>query len=313
MKQERCGALTAAFALREAAKRIAAAGSPTPRLDAELILSHVLGVSRERLAAHSDYIIEENAAKAFREAVSKREGGLPVAYITGVKAFWLHEFEVTRDVLIPKPDTELLVEKAEAALRELASQKERGGGSPATLLDMCTGSGCVAISIKFDFPQALVAGADISKEALSVAERNARKILITQGEGAGIAWLACDLRAGLPPPPFAGQEKKAAWDIIAANPPYVPAGEALSLLADGRGEPLLALDGGEGGMSLMRPLIFNAAKALNAGGFLLVEAGDYNADAAASCFKDAGFADVAVARDLAGQKRVVQGRIFSSK
>ena len=289
-----------------------AAASDTPRLDAELMLSRITGARRESLLAHSDNIIEENAAKAFREAVAKRAGGLPVAYITGTKAFWRHEFEVTRDVLIPKPDTEILVERAEDALREIVAQRKKAGAAPARLLDMCTGSGCVAISLKFDFPAALVAGADISKKALLVAERNARKILASQDGGAGIAWIPCDLREGLPSPPFAGQGKEASWDVIVANPPYVPSDEARALLADGRGEPLQALDGGEEGLSLIRPLVFNAAKAIAPCGFLLIEAGEYNADAAACCFKEAGFADILIARDLAGQKRVVQGRILSS-
>ena len=308
MGTEEGGGLSVSRALREAAAAIAAA-SGTPRLDAEFILSRVLGLGRESLAAHPDYIIEENLKKAFFEAVAKRAQGLPVAYITGRKAFWRHEFEVTRDTLIPKPDTEILVEKAEEALRALVAQKEKAGSDRVRLLDMCAGSGCVAVSIKFDFPDALVAGADISKEALAVAERNARKILSSQGGEESVAWIACDLREGIPPPPFPPPNGGGLWDVIVANPPYVPTGEARALLADGRGEPLLALDGGGDGMSLMRPLVLNAAKALRCGGFLLVEAGEYNADAAARCFREAGFAGVAIARDLAGQKRVVEGRL----
>ena len=235
--------------------------------------------------------------------------GLPVAYITGKKAFWKHEFEVTPDVLIPKPDTEILVERAEEALQALIAKKEKAREGRALLLDICAGSGCVAISLKFDFPSILAAGADISKEALAIAERNARKILKAQGADGGIAWLTCDLREGIPAPAFPQQEDEAGWDVITANPPYVPSKEARALLADGRGEPLLALDGGEDGLSLIKPLVFNAAKALLPGGFLLIEAGEYNIEGAASCFKQAGFADIVISRDLAGQKRVVEGKM----
>lgn len=290
-----------------AAGKIAAAGSGTPRLDSELILAHVLGIGREELLARPDaaIVIEENDAAMFREAVGKRAGGLAVAYITGRKAFWRHEFEVSPAVLIPKPDTETLVERAEDALESLFARKGKGGGP--CVLDMCTGSGCVAISIKFDFPRALVAGADISKEALLVAEKNARKILMPQGEGEGVAWLCSDLREGLPAPPFFPQEISS-WDMIVANPPYVPSSEARALLSDGRGEPLLALDGGKDGLSLMRRLVLEAPRALAPGGFLLAEAGEYNAEAAAALFREAGFSAVRVHKDLSGRDRVVEGR-----
>ena len=306
---EECGGARADELLLDAARRIAAGGSGSPRLDAELILSHVLGLRRESLLANSSNIIEEKAAEAFREAVAKRARGLPVAYITGKKAFWRHEFEVTRDTLIPKPDTELLVERAGEAIKDIAARKEARGEGRARLLDMCAGSGCVAISLKFDFPHALVAGADISMEALLVAERNARKILKAQGGGEGIAWIRCDLREGIPPPPFPPPNGGGLWDIVAANPPYVPTNVAISLLADGRGEPLLALDGGGDGLSLIRPLVLGAAGALRPGGFLLVEAGEYNADETAACLEEAGFGGIFISRDLAGQKRVVEGRL----
>ncbi len=302
------GGISVAQGLQEAARAIAAKGSDTPRLDAELLLSHVLGVRRESLLAHSDNIIEEKAAKAFRAAIEKRMQGLPVAYITGKKFFWKHEFEVSRDVLIPKPDTESLVERAEEALQRLLAQKKRAGES-VRLFDICTGSGCVAISLKFDFPGALIAGADISQKALELAKKNTQEILKAKSGPAPIAWLVCDLKDGIPAPPFPQKEAKTGWDIITANPPYVPSEKVKELLADGRAEPALALDGGAEGLSLIKPLIFNSAKALLPGGFLLIEAGEYNADAAAGYFQEVGFADIVVTKDLAGLKRVVEGRL----
>lgn len=300
--------------LSKAAKLIAASGSETPRLDAELILASVLGkggggFGRAWILAHPEAAIEEKDAKAFLEAAAVRAKGLSVAYITGSKFFWKHEFEVSRDVLVPKPDTEILVERAEEALKSLIAQKGQAGGS-VRLLDACTGSGCVAISLKADFPDILAAGADISPKALEVAKRNAAKILAAkEGREPPVTWIACDIREGLPAPPFHPGEPCARWDIIAANPPYVPAKTARELLADGRGEPALALDGGADGLSLIRPLVFGAAKALLPKGFLLLEAGEYNIDSAAKCFKEAGFDDILVTRDLAGQKRVVEGRL----
>ncbi len=301
--------------LSNAAKAFADLGFQTPRLDAELILEHVLResgetlprISRSWLLAHPEYIIEKKYAKSFIEAAGLRAQGLPVAYVIGKKFFWKHEFEVSRDVLIPKPDTEILVERAEAALNGFLQQKKQ---ADIRLLDVCTGSGCIAISLKFDFPAALIAGADISQKALAVAKKNAEQILKPRGECAPIAWIACDLREGIPQPPFQGDEPRTRWDIITANPPYVPSKKVKELLADGRSEPLLALDGGNDGLSLIKPLVFNAAKALVSGGFLLIEAGEYNADAAAVYFKEAGFSDIIITNDLAGQKRVVEGRLI---
>lgn len=303
--------------LAAATEGIARAGSATPRLDALLLLEDALRrtpeapqeADRTWLSAHPEPVLEQKTAAVFRRAVLRRRSGLPVAYITGRKWFWKYEFLVTPDVLIPKPDTETLVERAEEILTILCRQNPAAGG--VTLLDMCTGSGCIVLSLKAGFPGVQAAGADISPQALAVAEQNAARLL----PAGSVRFFRHDLRDGFPPPdprlfPDAPvpAESRAGWSLITANPPYVPTEQAGALLSDGRAEPLLALDGGPDGLSLIRPLVRSAFDALEPGGYLLIETGEYNADAAAACFREAGFFAIFVREDLAGQKRLVEGR-----
>ncbi len=297
-----------------AAEEIRRSGSETPKLDALVLLEDILGKSRGKqpgvemskswITAHPEFTPEKQEVRDFLHAVNRRKTGLPVAYITGRKFFWKYEFKVTEDVLIPKPDTELLVERTEEIIQTFFREEKETAGS-VSLLDMCTGSGCVAVSLKADFPRLSVTAADISRPALDVAQKNAVKIL-SQTAGSGppfyrnISFIQCDLREGIP-----GNK----WNIITANPPYVPADVTRKLLSDGRNEPRLALDGGEDGLELVKPLVYNSAGVLARGGFLLVETGEYNADKAAEYFQRAGFTDIFIHRDLAGEKRLVEGRI----
>lgn len=269
--------------------------SSTPSLDASIILSHVSGISRTQLMTHpeKDITVYEDA---FLSAIVKRCSGLPVAYITGVKEFWGIDFIVTPAVLIPKPDTEILVERA---LEILTTKTE--STKPTRILDACTGSGCVVISLAVSFKQIDCTAFDISTEALKIARTNAEHIL---GSKNTIRFLHHDVRNAFPRPLGASSSS---YDLIVSNPPYVPSGTALELLLDGRGEPLLALDGGLDGLKLIRPLAEHAKKALAKGGTLLIETGEYNARAAAAYLKTLGFTDILVHTDLAGQDRVVEG------
>lgn len=269
--------------------------SPTPLLDAEVILAAILGLSRSSLAAHPETPMEGRAEDYFR-AVALRATGYPVAYVTGTREFWGLPFAVSPAVLIPKPDTETLVELAGERIRGLMAQTP---GRAISVLDVCTGSGCVAVALKRDFPALEIAATDISRDALSVARENAERLL-APGESSPIAFFEGDLREGLPPNPTG-------WDLIVSNPPYVPDSVARELLSDGRGEPLLALAGGADGLDLVRVLARVARDSLRAGGILLVETGEYNAGEAAASFRAEGFARVTVHRDLEGQDRVVEG------
>ncbi len=226
----------------------------------------------------------------FFNAIEIRKAGLPVAYITGEKEFWGRTFRVTQDVLIPKPDTEILVERAITLIQNFQN-------SPVTIMDVCTGSGCIALSLAADCPTVIVTATDISSKALSVARGNASKLLC----GREITFLEADLRGGLP-----GEIQS--WDMIISNPPYVPSKVATGLLEDGRSEPLLALDGGLDGLDLIKPLAQHAFKALKKGGYLLIETGEYNAAGTAAYLKALGFIDILTHRDLAGQDRVIEGR-----
>lgn len=270
--------------------------SGTPLLDADLLISRHLRLSRSSLMAHPEIELGEMET-AFREDVERRALGEPVAYILGSKEFWGLSFSVTPAVLIPKPDTEILVERALSLLESLSPR--------SAVLDVCTGSGCIALSLAHERPSLRIGATDISAEALAVARMNAERL----HKERSVAFYLQDLREGLPPVPLAeAREGESGWDLIVSNPPYVPSETADALLADGRREPRLALDGGADGLDLVRALAANALKALKPGGTLLVETGEYNAREAASYFERRGYCDIVVHKDLEGQDRVVEGR-----
>ncbi len=267
----------------------------TPGLDADLLLSKRLDLPRAFLMAHPERSLD-GLEGAFFADIARRATGEPVAYLTGTREFWGLSFKVTPAVLIPKPDTETLVERALEILSVFP-------GAPA-VLDVCTGSGCVAVSLAHALPRSLVAATDISAAALEVARENAARLV-----GAGrIAFEEGDLREGLPAPPATDTAAPQGWDLIVSNPPYVPSAVVPELLADGRMEPELALDGGADGLDLVRPLARLAFDSLRPGGRLLVETGEYNAREAARVFEACGFSDIVVGRDLEGQDRTVEGR-----
>lgn len=264
----------------------------TPALDCDLILCHLLGSSRSSLMAHPERELG-TAEERFFDAIASRARGVPVAYIVGKREFWGLSFGVTPAVLIPKPDTETLVERAISILS--------GRGGTPRVLDVCTGSGCVAVSIAHECPSARVMATDISPDALSIARVNAERLV-----GAGrVGFIEGDLRDGLPLPDDTGGS---AWDLVVSNPPYVPTRIVPELLSDGRGEPVLALDGGADGLSLFRPLASNALTVLTAGGVFIAETGEYNAREAARWLEECGYEDILVHADLEGQDRVVEGR-----
>ncbi|HOT62365.1 MAG TPA: peptide chain release factor N(5)-glutamine methyltransferase [Treponemataceae bacterium] len=276
-----------------------------PSRDALVLLAWATGRSRSRLLAHPEEDVPE--PEKFLSLARKRATGLPVAYVTGEKEFWGMTFQVTPDVLIPKPDTETLVERAIEVLRAHAagspeSRRFFGARRFCEALDVCTGSGCVAVAIARSVPESLVTATDISEAALRVAEENARELGPSDRP---IRFVLGDLRDGLPPP---STPDSPGYALIVSNPPYVPSDVARGLLEDGRGEPLLALDGGADGLDLVRALAPHALRALAPGGTFLVEVGEYNAAAAAGCLKEEGFLDIVTHRDLAGLDRVVEGR-----
>jgi release factor glutamine methyltransferase len=264
-------------ALDSAVVALTAAGVDTPRLDAEVLLAHVLGVGRAALVVERDRPVEGPAVQAFQGAVRRRAVGRePVAYITGLKGFRRLDLAVDPRVLIPRPETEHLVE---AAL---------GLPAGARVADVGTGSGAVALALKDERPDLQLVGTDTSTGALEVARANAARL------GLEVAFVLGDLLEG------AG-----AVDAIVSNPPYVEDGATLAPEIT-RHEPAAALYAGPDGLGVIRRLA--AAAAASRARFLAVEVGAGQAGAVADVMRAEGFPDVAVTPDLAGIDRVVVGR-----
>lgn len=283
--------------------------STTPELDTSLLLSHLLGCSKDALLINASDKVSEEEILNFAKLLYKRSDGLPLAYITGYKDFWKSSFKVSPSVLIPKPDTELLVELASKLIAEYFLSN---ADSNLNMADICTGSGCIGISV---FQEALdlnlntkkikLVCTDISEEALKIARHNSKEILGKHSDH--FIFLQGDL---LDPVLTAAKMKKcpAHFDIIMSNPPYVPSSITDELLSDGRNEPRLALDGGKDGLDIIRRLIPEVWQALNKNGILLIETGEYNAAQTALLLKDAGFTEIKTFKDLGGQPRVTQAR-----
>lgn len=271
-----------------------ARGIETPRLDAELILSDVLSLTRTQLILDYDRELSDAELTTLRSLIQRRRGREPLAYLRGHREFYGRDFVVDKRVLVPRPDTETLVD---VALRRTA---ERSLGT--RILDLCTGSGAVAISLAKERPTARVLGTDISEQALSVARTNARRLgaynvgLVRADLFDGIAEVL--LRAGWP-----------RWfDLVVANPPYIPSAEIATLMPDVRDhEPRLALDGGTDGLDFCRRIVADAPSWLRAGGVLALELGAGQAPAVMALLQERGFADVRAERDLARIERVVHG------
>jgi release factor glutamine methyltransferase len=264
-------------ALDSAVVALSAAGVDSPRLDAEVLLAHVLGVDRARLVIDRERPVEGPAVRAYQDAVRRRAVARePVAYITGTKGFRRLDLRVDGRVLIPRPETELLVE---AAL---------GLPAGARVADVGTGSGAVALALKDERPDLDVVATDSSAAALDVARANARRL------GLDVAFHHGDLLDGV-----------GAVDAVLSNPPYVEDGAALAPEIT-RHEPRAALFAGPDGRAVIDRLI--AVAAASPARLLALEVGTGQAAAVAGALRDAGFPDVAVAADLAGIERVVSGR-----
>lgn len=273
--------------LREA--RRGADGGDTPFLDACLILAHCLGISRERLLSRFPEAIDE-IPSSFEAAWGRRVSGESVAYIVGSKEFFGREFLVDRRALVPRPDTEILVA---AALEMGDALSPSPSGGRLRVHDVCTGSGAVAISIAAERPGWSVSASDISPVALELARLNAGRLLDKT-----MPMELADLLEGIEGP----------FDIITANPPYVPTGETAALLAQGWQEPALALDGGPDGLSIIPRLIRQAGALLVPAGILLIEADALQSKSVRAMFLEEGFCDCRVWKDLAGLERIMGAR-----
>jgi release factor glutamine methyltransferase len=283
------GTSTIASLLAVGRQRLARAASAadsgaTPGLDAELLLAHALGVGRARLRSHPEDVPAAETAALFLDLIARRAAGEPVAYILGRKDFWTLELSVTPAVLVPRPETELLVERALAL----------DPGAEARVVDLGTGSGAIALALARARPSWRITATDISAAALAVARANAAALDLTRVEILQGDWLAC-LTA-----------RK--FQLMLSNPPYVAADDPALAEPELMREPRLALVAAEDGLAALRAIIRAAPDHLVPGGWLLLEHGATQAAAVAGALVGRGFAQVRSHRDLAGRERMTEGQ-----
>jgi release factor glutamine methyltransferase len=265
-------------------------GIDSPRLDAELLLAHVLGVDRIRLILDAERPLEPAELEDYRAVIQRRRKLEPIAYILGTREFYGLPIRVDPRVLIPRPDTEVLVDVG------LARTRARNLSGHA--LDLCTGSGCVAIAFARQRPLWRVTAVDLSPGALEVARDNALRL----GAIWGVDFIESDLDAAL--------ASDARFDLITANPPYITDADLPTLQRDiVDHEPHLALTGGSEGLDIVRRIAALAPRRLRACGVLAIEVGAAQAAEAARLLRDAGLRQIETARDLGGIERVVSGEL----
>lgn len=272
--------------------------------EAQMILAHVLGVSRALIVAHPERDLDAEQTRRIQSLFERRAAGEPIAYLVGTREFYGREFIVSPATLIPRPETELLVEQALVrlsshlmlAIRASAGVSSSAHGQRPSVLDLGTGSGAIAVSLALEFPDAVVVATDISTEALKIAAENARRLNVN----ADVAFVESNWYANI-------VERK--FDLIVANPPYVAGGDEHLFQGDLRFEPQIALtDESTDGLTSIRAIVDGARAHLNAGGWLLFEHGFDQADAARELLLKAGFANLICMNDLAGISRVAGGQ-----
>ena len=272
--------IPARHVLDNASHRLGGAGCETPRVDAEILLAHVLGTTRSRLRAEPDRLLSDEVLAALEELVARRERREPLAYVLGEWGFRRLTLKVDRRVLVPRPETEIVVGRCLSLI---------AGSNEPRVLDVGTGSGAIALAIADEYPGARVTGIDASADALAVARGNALNASLA------VELLEWDLFTGLPAGP---------WDLIVSNPPYVRPNEIELLEPEVRDwEPRAALVGDGATEAVAR----GSSEVLGAGGALVLEVADGDASRVAELLRELGYTGVAVTRDLSGRDRVVEG------
>ena len=273
--------------LKAASDKLSAAKIDNPRLDSEILLANVLNCRRLQLYVDSNRILPLENILKFNQLINQRLEGIPVAYLVGSKDFMGLSFAVNENVLIPRPETEILT--------EFVGEYLRGLDKEVIFADLGTGSGAIAVSILKFVKSARAVAVDVSKSALQVAKFNASKFHVENR----IEFHCGDLFKPL----------TVKFDAIVSNPPYIQTSELKTLQKEVKCEPQLALDGGEDGLSFYRRILRDAPRFLADGGLLAVEIGINQAAAVKKLFEDANFADVTILNDLAGIERVVAGKL----
>ncbi len=280
------GLRTVAAARRELVAAFRSAGIETPELDAGIVIGHALGLDRAALAAAAQRRLSAGEHGAIAELRQRRLNREPVARIVGQKEFWSLPFRLNEATLVPRPETETVVEAALAAI-------ERRGwrGKALRIADLGTGSGALALALLSELPGAFVVGTDLSVRALDMARANARQLGLPQA-----AFVACPMAEALRGP----------FDVIVSNPPYIPSGAIATLAPEVRDfDPRLALDGGHDGLDGYRTIAATAPELLASGGFVAVELGLEQAEPAAALFAAAGLAAQPPRADLLGTPRAL--------
>lgn len=279
---------TVAMLLREGASALAAAGVETARLDARLLLTQALGVGMEVVVGHPQRPVSAAEATAFDRMVRRRAGREPIAHILGGREFWSLPFCVTSATLVPRPDSETVVE---TALKRIGDRRR-----PLRILDLGTGSGCLLLALLSELPSAWGLGIDRSAAAIAVARENASALGLVDRS----AWLVGDWAAAVAAP----------FDLVVANPPYVCAGELDELAPEVRAfEPRTALDGGPDGLEPTRSLLRHLGPAAAAAAVVVLECGAGQAPTVAGMMAACGIKDVEIKDDLCGIGRCVSGMV----
>jgi release factor glutamine methyltransferase len=282
---------TVAAARQALAKGFRRAGIESAETDARLLVAHALGIDRAELIANGDRALNPDEMKAIDALGERRRKHEPVARIFGAKEFWSLRLQVTPAVLVPRPESETVVEATLAAIMHDALQLEK-----LRILDIGTGSGALLLALLSELPNAAGVGTDISRAALDVAQANAE----CNDLAARCAFVACDIAAGVQGP----------FDFIVANPPYVAHGDIASLAPEVRDyDPALALDGGSDGLDGYRAIAANADRLLAPGGRLIVELGIGQESAVRALFTNAGLTVAAARDDLAGIPRALSATV----
>lgn len=252
-------------------------GIDAPRLTSEILLSHVLSVDRVRLYVDLDKPLKKEELSAYRALIQRRLEREPTQYLVGFKEFYGRKFHVSPHVLIPRPETELLVE---AVLQRISKE------APSRVLDLCTGSGCIAVTIAAERAQASVFATDLSKDACEIARANAEKLAV----GSRVTVKEGDLFAAIP--------EGMKFDVVVSNPPYIPSSEIKALMPEVQKEPLLALDGGADGLDVIKRIATDARRYLKVGGTLALEISETQGPSVHRVLLAAGWAEVRVEKDL---------------
>jgi len=287
--------MTIREALAGGSAALAVAGIENSGLDASLLLAEVLNTNRSSLMTAASESLAEASRAAFDQFIKRRLDGECTAYILGRKEFYGLDFQVNPAVLVPRPDTETLIE---AALKQITTNNELVSRAQFRVLDLCTGCGAIAIALKHAMPELEVWATDISAEALEVAQANAARLLpdktihFCRGNLFGVF----------------SNEQRSPFSLIISNPPYIPTAEIAGLSPEVRREPMLALDGGSDGLDIIRSIISRAPEFLCSGGSLLLEADPRQMERIAPLLLQAGFTGIQTHRDLSGKERVIGGK-----